>query len=187
MTTERSDAEEIPRTYESGPSDPVCLADAPGTWVERDVEAPAGVVWSLVTDIDLPARFSEEFLGASWQDEGPAPGATFVGRNRHPALGEWEVVSFVDVYDEGRSFGWATIDPADPGSRWRFDLDPQEDGTRVRFSASIGPGPSGVSIAIASMPDKEPRILARRLREHHANMVRTVEGIAVVAEAGSAS
>lgn len=158
------------------------LADQPGTWVVVDIAAPPDLVWQLVTDLDLPARFSPEFLGATWVDGGPTLHACFVGRSRHPAIGEWEVPSFVDVYDEGRSFGWATVDPANPGARWRFDLEPTATGTRLRYSMSIGPGPSGISIAIESMPDKEPRILRRRVAEHHANMTRTVTGIAAVAE-----
>jgi hypothetical protein len=34
------------------------------------------------------------------------------------------------------------------------------------------------------MPDKEGRILARRINEHHANMGKVVEGIKAAAEAG---
>jgi uncharacterized protein YndB with AHSA1/START domain len=173
----------IPRTFGSGPSDPLTLADEPGTWAEIVVAAPPARVWELVTDIELPARFSEEFLGASWLGEGPALGASFVGRSSHPAVGEWEAPCFVDVYEEGRRFGWATVDPANPGSRWRFELEPVDGGTRLRFATSIGPGPSGLSIAIEARPDKEPRILERRLIEHHANMERTLQGIAAVAEA----
>jgi hypothetical protein len=41
----------------------------------------------------------------------------------------------------------------------------------------IGPGPSGISAAIARMPDKEARILYRRIEEHRANMQRVVDGI----------
>jgi hypothetical protein len=170
---------DIPRTYGSGPSEPLRLADEPGTWVETEVDAPPADVWALVTDIELPARFSNEFLGATWVGDGPAAGASFVGRSHHPAIGEWETPAFVEVYDEGRSFGWATVDPANPGARWRFDLEPLDGGrTRLRFSVSLGPGPSGISIAIDAMPEKEPRILQRRLAEHHANMTRTVDGIA---------
>ena len=175
---------DVPITHASGPSDPLCLADQPGTFVEIVVDAPPRRVWELVSDIDTPAQFSTEFLGARWVDAAPGVGASFIGRNRHPAIGEWEVSSFVEVYDEDRAFGWSTIDPANPGSRWRFDLEPDGDGrTRLRYSMSIGPGPSGISGAIAAMPDKEPRILTRRLGEHHANMTRTVEGIAALAVA----
>jgi len=112
-----------------------------------------------------------------------AVGATFIGRSRHEALGEWETPSFVEVLVEGRSFGWSTVDMTNPGSRWRYDLVPEDGGTRLRYSMSIGPGPSGISIAIEAMPHKEPRILLRRLTEHHANMLRTVEGVRDLAEA----
>lgn len=171
-------------TFRSGPSDPLRLADEPGTWVEREIAAPPEAVWALVCDIDLPARFSEEFQGATWTDGGPGLGASFVGRNQHPAIGEWEVPCVVDVYEEGRRFGWITSDPSDPGARWCFEVEPAGAGTRLRYLMSIGPGPSGLTAAIEAMPDKEPRILLRRVREHHANMVRTVEGIAAAAESG---
>jgi hypothetical protein len=184
MSDERP-ADEIPLTFRSGPSDPVRLADQPGTWVEVEIAAPVEQVWSLVTDIELPARFSEEFLGATWVGDGPAPGASFIGRNRHAAIGEWEVECFVEVYEVHRSFAWASVDPSNPGARWRFDLEPVGTGSRLRFSMSMGPGPSGITAAIEAMPDREPRILRRRVSEHHRNMTRTVEGIRELAEAGS--
>ena len=43
-------------------------------------------------------------------------------------------------------------------------------------------GPSGLTPAIAAMPDKEERIILRRLEEHRANMQATVEGIKALAE-----
>lgn len=181
MTTE---GDEVPITYVTGPSEPMCLADQPGTVVETVVHARPERVWELVTDLDTPARFSSEYLGGRWVDgDGPALGTSFLGRNRHPAIGEWEVASFVDVHDDGRAFGWATIDATNPGSRWRFDVTPGPDGTTLlRYSMSMGPGPSGITRAITAMPEKEPRILQRRIAEHHTNMRRTVEGIAALAE-----
>jgi Polyketide cyclase / dehydrase and lipid transport len=176
-----TEGDPIPITYLDGPSEPMCLADQPGTYVEAHVDAPPSRVWELVVDLDMPARFSTEFLGARWVDGGPAVGARFIGRNRHPAIGDWEVPSFVDVYDEGTAFGWATVDAANPGSRWRFDVRPEGDGTCLRYSMSMGPGPSGITAAITAMPEKEARILQRRIAEHHANMRRTVEGIAALA------
>jgi len=46
----------------------------------------------------------------------------------------------------------------------------------------MGPAPSGLTIAITAMPDKEERIVARRLEEYETNMRATLEGIKRVAE-----
>ena len=48
----------------------------------------------------------------------------------------------------------------------------------MRFSVALGPGPSGISAAIGAMPDKEPRILFRRIQEHRGNMQRVIDGLA---------
>lgn len=174
-----------PRTHQRGPSDPATLADGPGTWVEATIAAPVEAVWALVTDVDLPARFSSEFQGGRWTGEGPALGASFIGRNRHPQIGEWEVESWVDVFEEGRAFGWATVDRDDPGSRWRFRLRSDDEGTRLRYEVILGPGPSGLTAAIAARPADEARLIDGRLTQLYRNMVRTVEGIKQVAEAAS--
>jgi uncharacterized protein YndB with AHSA1/START domain len=164
-------------TFRRGPSDPIVHADGPGTWVERCIAAPPDTVWAAVTDINLPAEYSEEFLGARWIDAGPALGAVFIGRNQHSVIGEWEIESFIDEFEPGRVFGWATADVDQPGAQWRFRLTPVEGGTVLRFEVTLGPGPSGLTTAISSMPDKEARIIRRRIGELHVNMARTVEGI----------
>lgn len=168
------------RIYDSGPSAPISLADGPGTVVETDIKAPIGRVWELVTDISMPAAYSEEFLGAVWADgfDGPALGAEFVGRNHHEARGEWEVPCFVNEYEEHRRFGWVTSNPDNPGARWRFELEPIAGAVRVRFVLNIGPGPSGISEVIAARPQLEAKILNRRIDEHRANMQRVIDGLA---------
>src|SRR4029453_8780104 len=103
--------------------------------------------------------------------------------NQHAALGEWTIPCFVDICDEPRAFGWRTSDPNNPGARWRFDLEPREGGTRLRFSYVMGPGPSGTTMAITTNPGKEVRVLRRRVGEVQANMQRTVEGVKQLAEA----
>ena len=170
-------------TTERGPSDELRFDDGPGAIAEIDIAASPATVWALISDIDLPASFSEEFTGAEWTSGERGVGATFEGRNQHPAIGEWTVPCFVDTWDEPRSFGWRTSDPDNPGARWRFDLEPREGGTRLRFVYAMGPGPSGTTMAIASHPGKETRVLRRRLGEVHANMQRTVEGVKRLAEA----
>ena len=78
--------------------------------------------------------------------------------------------------------GWAVGDPAHPSAVWRFELTPEGDGTRLRYWARMGPGPSGLTPAIEKMPDKEEKIIARRLEEWHTNMATTVAGIKGLAE-----
>ena len=101
----------------------------------------------------------------------PCVGARFRGRNHHAAMGEWETTSFVNRYEPLRAFGWAVTDPDDPSSSWWFELEQEPAGVRLRQGTRMGPAPSGLTIAITAMPDKEERIVARRLdgvRDQHA-------------------
>lgn len=163
--------------------------EGPTIEVNVRVEASAEQVWALVTDIELPARFSAEFQGAEWLDAaGPAVGSRFVGRNRHEAIGEWETTSFVVRYEPLRRFEWAVTDAAAPSASWWFALEPVGDGAVVlRHGTRLGPGRSGLNIAIDAMPEKEERIIARRLEEHERNMRATVEGVKDLAESERAS
>jgi hypothetical protein len=165
-------------------SDELRYADCPTTEAELVIAAPPTVVWPLVCDIAMPARFSSEFQGGQWLDgaEEPALGAQFRGRNHHPAAGTWETVSTISEFEPERRFGWAVGDPEVPAARWRFSLEPEGTGTRLRQWMQIGPGQSGISALIEQMPDKEGRILRRRLREHHANMTATLAGVKELAE-----
>ena len=157
-------------------------ADGPTVEVEVLVAAPVQRVWDLVSDIELPARFSSEFLGARLIDAELKAGARFVGRNRHDAIGEWETVSYITRYEPHRAFAWAVTDPDTPSARWWFALEERDGQTHLRQGMRMGPAPSGLSIAIDAMPDKEERIVARRLAEHERNMQATLEGIKHLAE-----
>jgi nitroreductase len=164
-------------TSASGPGDELRFDDGPGVTVETDIDASPSEVWAQVTDIDLPARFSDEFLGATWDGDERGEGAVFHGRNTHPAIGEWTVPCFVDRWVEQRAFGWCTSDPDNPGARWCFELEPSGGTTRLRFAYLLGPGRSGTTRAIEMNPGKEARVLRRRLDSVQANMQRTVDGI----------
>lgn len=146
------------------------------------VDAPAERVWRLVSDVNMAGRYSSEFRGATWIDDGPALGARFLGRNHHPALGEWETTSWVNRYEPGRAFGWAVSDPEHPSATWWYTLEELDGRIRLRHGGRMGPAPSGLSIAIARMPDKEERIVARRLEEWKCSMEATVGGIKALAE-----
>lgn len=159
-------------------------ADGPVVQVEVLIDAPVAKVWALVTDIGVSARFSSELQEARWLDpaEGPTPGARFVGRNRHPAAGEWETTCTVTAAEPDRRFSWAVEGLTEPAATWGFDLEPDNSGVRLRQWAVLGPGPSGLTAAIVATPTKEERIIERRLQEHRANMQATVDGIKALAE-----
>ena len=159
-------------------------ADGPTVEVEVRVGASAARVWALVSDGGLPGRFSSEFDGADWLDgvDGPSVGARFVGRSRHPAAGAWQTTSTVMACEPERAFAWAVGDPDLPSASWGFDLAEEADGVRLRQWARLGPGPSGLTPALEAMPDKEERIIARRLEEHRTNMQATLEGVKALAE-----
>jgi hypothetical protein len=160
------------------------LSDCPTAEVSVLIAATARSLWPLVCDIRLPARFSSEFQGAEWLDgaAGPALGARFLGRNYHPARGEWETASTICEFEPEQRFGWSVGHPEFPAARWRFVLAPEDGAVRLTQWVQLGPGPSGISFVIESMPDKESRILRRRLAEHRANMEATITGIKSIAE-----
>ena len=164
---------------------PVTLADGPGVTVEVDVKAPPADVWPYISDIELPARFSDEFQGSEWLSDTPGMGATFVGRNRRDDLGDWEVTCHVVGYEENRVFAWNSVDAGDPAAQWRFELIPLAGSTRLRFEMVLGPGPSGLTMIIGQMPDMEAKIIANRQKEQAANMRRCVEGIRDLVEGRS--
>lgn len=164
------------------------LSDAPTTEAEIEIAAPAGKVWEIVSDIQTPAQTSPEFSGAEWLDgaNGPSVGARFVGRNEHPAIGSWETTSEVIAADAPREFAYAVSGGSqEPGAVWRYLIEPVDDGrVRLRQVAQIGPGRSGISLAIDRMPDKEERILQRRLQEHRSSIEANLAKIKELAQQG---
>lgn len=162
------------------------FADRPEATREVSIGAPPEVVWALCTDLPRLGEWSPENEGGTWLDgaPGPAVGVRFQGRNRHSAIGEWQTTSVVVTCDRPRRFVWAVGD--DPGfaaATWTFDLEPDGSGTRLRQHASMGPGPSGTTAAIDRMPDKEERIIERRLQEWQRGMDAVLAGIKAEAEA----
>jgi Polyketide cyclase / dehydrase and lipid transport len=146
--------------------------DQPTIEVTQRVRCDAAIAWRLVTDIGLPARCSSELRGVEWLDgaDHVEVGARFRGRSRHDALGDWETVCEVVEVEEQRRWVWNVIGPQGVSATWAFEVEPASDGVLIRQWARMGPAPSGLSVAIAATPDKEGRIVARRLSEWQENM-----------------
>lgn len=160
-------------------------ADMPTVEVTTRIDAPPERVWRLVSDIGLMPGLSAELQSVEWLDGAsqPAVGARFLGRSKHAALGEWSTVSCVVEHDPCRVFAWAVGDhPGQPGATWRFTLRPEQAGTALSQWVRLGPGRSGLSIAIDQMPDKEQKIVFVRLREFEESMTCTLAAIKTLAE-----
>ncbi|MBV9319276.1 MAG: SRPBCC family protein [Mycobacterium sp.] len=159
-------------------------ADKPTVQVRTWIAAPPTCVWQLVSDIELMPSMSEELQAVEWLDgaSGPAVGARFVGRSRHGALGEWATTSQVIECEPPRVFAWAVENPENPTAIWRFRLEPRDGGTELSEWMQMGPGRSGLSLAIDRMPEKEQKIVFVRMREFERNMTATLEQIKKLAE-----
>ncbi len=154
-------------------------ADNPTVEAETWIHATPEQVWRVVADVERMPTFSGELQSARWLGgaSGPALGNAFVGHNKHEALGEWDTTSYVAECEEPRVFAWAVEDAATPSATWRFTLQPQDGGTLLRQWAQLGPGRSGLSLAIAQMPDKEQTIVFVRLREFERALTGTLAAI----------
>ena len=159
-------------------------ADMPTVEVSTWIEAPPEHVWRLVSDIGLMPGLSRELQSVEWLDgvSQPAVGARFVGRNKNDVLGEWSTTSHIVQHDPCRVFAWAVEDPEQPSATWRFTLHPEHGGTTLSQWVRLGPGRSGLSIAIDQMPDKEQKIVFVRMREFEKAMTHTLATIKALAE-----
>jgi hypothetical protein len=151
-------------------------------WPTRRVSVTVSVapqrLWPLVTDIELPARFSGEFLSAEWLvGAAPAEGAVFRGYNENQAIGAWHTDSTVTAFRVPELFEWTVGELDSPIARWRFEIGDGE----LAQTVELGPGESAMRHYIAKFPHERDAIIEARLRVHEENMRRTVEGIAALA------
>jgi polyketide cyclase/dehydrase/lipid transport protein len=146
--------------------------DQPTIEVTQRVSCDVRTAWRLVTDIGLPTRCSSELEAVEWlgDADGVKVGAQFRGRNKHEAFGDWSTVCEVVEVEDQRRWVYDVIGPAGVSATWGFEVEPASDGVLIRQWARMGPGPSGLSPAIAAQPAKEARIIARRLAEWQRNM-----------------
>lgn len=160
------------------------MSDRPSVEVSLTVAAPPERVWKLVSDVTRVGDWGVECASAQWVDgaDGPVVGARFRGHQVRKDR-EWETVSVVIESEPGVSFAWAVQDPTNPAATWRYHLEPDgSGGTVVRYRAVMGPGASGLTATISTMPDREERIIAGRLKEHELNMMTTLHSIKQAAE-----
>lgn len=153
--------------------------DQPTVEVTEVVPCDVAAAWSYVTDITVPARCSAELQSAEWLDgaDGVRIGARFRGVNHNAAVGDWETLCEVVEVEDERRWVWNVNGGAGVLASWGFEVEPTSRGTLIRQWARMGPGPSGLNIAIAAQPEKEARIVARRLSEWQQGMQANLDWI----------
>ena len=162
------------------------IQDGPGVVAEIDTDARPRQVWEVISDINMPAKFSDEFAGADWlSDDEIAAGAIFCGRSATSDGREWETNCIVTEWVERETFEWRTTDPENPGAIWRFDLAEQGAGSRLRFSMIIGKENNSTAPRAMADPSLENQILFERRLIHKANMQRVLEGVKALVDPGT--
>ncbi len=169
-------------------------ADGPTAELSIDIAASTDDVWAVIADPSFPAEHSDELQSAVWDPDGPEAcvGARILGHNINPAVGEWRTSSIVVEWDQPNGWSWAVgDDPATAAAQWWFRLEPIEvadatgaarSGTRLSQKVRLGPGPSGLTPAIEAMPDKEERIVERRLQGLSANVQANLDAVKAALE-----
>ena len=144
------------------------------------IDAPAGRVWELVSDVTRIGEFSPETFEAEWLDgaDGPRAGARFRGHVRRNGVGPvyWTTCTVL-VADPHREFAFAVNGPGRTTvNTWRYRLVPEPDGTGIDVTESF------------RLPHTPPNVLywllagSFRMRTNLNGMRATLERIKATAE-----
>src|SRR5687768_11581244 len=97
-------------------------------------------IWDLVSDVTKIGRYSPETFEAEWLDgaTGPAVGARFRGHVKRNGKGPtyWTTCTVV-ASEPGREFAFAVLTGGKPLNVWRYQLEPNGDGTDVTESFQL--------------------------------------------------
>ncbi len=158
--------------------------DQPTIEVTERVHCNVATAWDYVTDITVPARCSAELQSVEWLDgaDSVRVGARFRGHNANPTIGNWQTVCEIVEVEYERRWVWNVLGHDGPIASWGFEVEPASDGVLIRQWARMGPGSSGLTIGIAAQPEKEARIVARRLTEWQRGMQTNLDWIRSQAE-----
>ena len=148
--------------------------------VSAPIAASGARVWDLVSDVNLPSRFSAELERAEWEST-PGVGSTIRG---HMNLNgrEWDTESVVIDWRPNEGFMWSVYGPDDPIAEWGFRITPLGTGVLLVMHARLGSARSGLTAAMEAQPDKRDEIIAHRMSTWRSNMTATINGVKALAE-----
>ncbi len=147
-----------------------------------DIAAPPSRVWELVTALDRYGEWSSENTGGKWRnrEDGTVAtgevGDTFTGVNRLGEV-EWKVPVEVVRREENRDFAFVMATLKHPFVLWRYQLEPNGDGTTLTESWTL-------RNLTPNMVDKGDTEVEERAENARRSMRATLEGMKAAAEAG---
>lgn len=154
--------------------------DCPTIEVSQRMSGTVTKAWALVTDIAFPTYCTGELINVQWLDgaDKVAVGARFKGTNGGDGS-QWDTVSVITEVEPESRWVWNVLSEGGIyAASWGFEVEPASDGVIVRQWGRLGPGPSGLTPAIVAMPDKEARIVSRRLQDWRVGMEANLQEIA---------
>lgn len=157
------------------------FADRPEMQVAISIDGSPADVWAHITDINMPARYQDEFQEAHWLGDGPGLGEQFRGTNRRGDR-EWHTTSTIVEFEPERRFTWAVGDTDFPLATWSYRIAPDGNGSTLEFWRRLGPGESGLTASIARHPDREAEIIEARQETHRQHMTAVIEGVKQLVE-----
>ncbi|HEY6473232.1 MAG TPA: SRPBCC family protein [Acidimicrobiales bacterium] len=103
--------------------------------VELEIEAGAGLLYDMVSDLPRIGEWSPECERVEWEGdlEVPTKGTTFVGHN---AVGPGRRIRYsrhgeVLAAERGKEFTFITDEGGRPSTLWRYRFEPTANGTKV--------------------------------------------------------
>jgi uncharacterized protein YndB with AHSA1/START domain len=103
------------------------------------IDAPAEAVYELVADVTRTPEFSPEIVRCTWLDgaAGPAAGARFEAVNKVTRGPSWKNRPVVIAAQPGREFAFSRTEKFSGTLVWRYQLEPEGDGTRLTESYEV--------------------------------------------------
>lgn len=144
---------------------------------EVHIIAPPDKVYALISDITRTGEWSAECRRCVWVGPVTAPkiGARFRGYNKHGWL-RWSRLNEITTADPGQEFAFKVLPDwfNKDSSIWRYRLEPDGSGTRVRESTEV--------LAWPTFPVTLFTSLARRDDDMTENIARSLERIKAIVE-----
>ncbi len=146
--------------------------------VQRTINAPAGLVSLLVSDLPRMGEWSPENKGGAWSNgaTGPVVGATFQGENENGPK-KWQTGLVITQWEEGKVFAFRVNKPIKVAD----------------WSYTFAPNDNGGCLVTESWTDLRPGLIkklgkifsgvADRVAQNKINMETTLERLATTAEA----